>query len=376
MENMELQVIDYDSDGKAVCAHHKLRRCDDCGLDFTYSDPDSDIDTEDGSIESAGDIGPNEESQNQPGASGPQVNELPDIGAMSVEEEYYDLKEEKLQEWYPRFIPQWDEQVCGREIFSLPKDPNSPPKPLDRDQLKTVYCEDCAVTWLQGVRGEKGGIHPTHTSHNPDPFLVTGQRTILVHIDGACLGSGGEESVAGFGIYHGHEKSNNNKVVRLGPKRAATVQVAELCAVLHALKWLRKNFLPFWRQILSHKLKGPVEDFVGLWHLRLVVATDSSYIIDSLCSNLKKWSWNPSTKTFRNAKGKVIKNSDLFAAILDEGQRLIQEPERVIVLWYHIDKEFNTEADRLAHQAVRRTIPRAQQGGPPTQNENSGCGPM
>ncbi|KAI0013857.1 hypothetical protein F4779DRAFT_639013 [Xylariaceae sp. FL0662B] len=228
-----LPEIDYNDDDEPVCDLHKLRICHLCCLDFTNDDDsDDDADVDDGLIKSyCRDIDPVEESQTQLSVGEAQLYELAGLGDMNLTNEDNQLQDEKIQEWYPHFVPQWDEQVYGRRT-------------------------------------------------------------------------------------------------------------------------------------LSHSLGEPEEEFVGNWNLRLVIATDSSYLVECLCSHIKKWSFEPLTKTYRNAKGKSIKNSDLFAAISNEVRLLSQEPEQVLVLWYHIGREFNTQADQLAHHAVDRKVPFARRSGP------------
>jgi ribonuclease HI len=87
-----------------------------------------------------------------------------------------------------------------------------------------------------------------------------------------------------------------------------------------------------------------------MWHnegcQRLVIATDSSYVVDGATEWIKRWQqngWQTSTR-------KRVKNQDLW-------QELIKHLERwseagVAVLFWLIPRELHTVADRFAKEAA------------------------
>ncbi|KAJ0127736.1 G1/S-specific cyclin CCN1 [Fusarium oxysporum f. sp. albedinis] len=69
---------------------------------------------------------------------------------------------------------------------------------------------------------------------------------------------------------------------------------------------------------------------------RLVLATDSSYLVDCI---------------YCNRGGDVIKNSEGFRILNEETELL--SVVGVQVQWYHVPRDFNGEADALANAALR-----------------------
>jgi ribonuclease HI len=110
-----------------------------------------------------------------------------------------------------------------------------------------------------------------------------------------------------------------------GGFRFGTNQVAELCAVLEALR--------------AHRGVD-----------RLVIEADSEYAIHSSTDWLENW--KNKTRPWVNAKGKVISNLELIQAIDTE---LRERGARVVFRWVrgHSGNPYNEIADQLALSAAR-----------------------
>jgi ribonuclease HI len=110
-----------------------------------------------------------------------------------------------------------------------------------------------------------------------------------------------------------------------GGYKFGTNQVAELCAVLEALRAHRN-----------------VE--------RLVIEADSEYAIHSSTDWLENW--KSKARPWVNAKGKQISNLEIIQAIDSE---LRERPGRVLFRWVrgHSGNQYNEIADQLALGAAR-----------------------
>ncbi|GLB03183.1 hypothetical protein AtubIFM57258_007760 [Aspergillus tubingensis] len=160
----------------------------------------------------------------------------------------------------------------------------------------------------------------------------------LVYTAGACHDNWkGDENYAKAGwsfVYRPQNPSRNitggvaGRLELMGPTRVYHQQTrtrAELRAVIAALKYL------------SHD--GNTFDSV-------VVATDSSYVVNNATIWIRKWL----TRDWKNAGGRPIKNKDLWEALLKE-VRCCYVQGREVHLW-HIDKLLNQDAVRLANWAT------------------------
>jgi ribonuclease HI len=79
---------------------------------------------------------------------------------------------------------------------------------------------------------------------------------------------------------------------------------------------------------------------------KTVIATDSDYLVKGATEYYKKWRRNG----WINAKGRRVKNQDLWEALLEKLEDLEDQGHRVF--FYHIDREFNQDADELAKSAA------------------------
>lgn len=153
--------------------------------------------------------------------------------------------------------------------------------------------------------------------------------------DGACLNNGQTSPTAGWAFYQGDNLKGEPLVVlgRLenrgpwGDQGSQTSNRAELRAVLAALAFR------FWR---------------GEGFKTVVIATDSSYVVDGATEWARGWVKNG----WKTSGGEPVKNKDLWEMLLGECERA-QKNELAIQFW-KIPREWNALADGGAKKAAAK----------------------
>lgn len=290
----------YLPDGQLVCTAHRFLICGECCVDFT----------------------------------GPMFRR-------GSEEENDKDRVFVLGEGVNRFIPQWDEQILGpANTFQIEKDYDKHPKPEHLRVSDVLPCSRCELTWLVGKAGLSAAAnHPSH--HTLDHQYGGTRRSLIVWTDGACINNGLPNAKAGVGVYFGLN-SQYNICSPLEISTAPTSHKAELYALLRAMQVILKDIVPT-RSIL-------VSGDSDKKHFRLILVTDSSYAVECMCKHWKNWKVVGKVKVLRNKRGEKIANSDILLAIKDEVEKLSRVG--VQVMYYHVSREFNREADSLAKAGV------------------------
>lgn len=156
--------------------------------------------------------------------------------------------------------------------------------------------------------------------------------------DGACLNNGQPNPRAGWAFFQGEKLSGEPLVVsdRLenrgpwGDEGSQTSNRAELRAVLAALRFR-------------------VWDGEGF--RTVVVATDSSYVVDGATQWVRNWVTNRwRTKGARGSGGADVKNKDLWEMLLGECERAHRVG--LAIQFWKIPREWNTLADEGAKKAA------------------------
>ncbi|KAI0905916.1 ribonuclease H-like domain-containing protein [Ustulina deusta] len=290
----------------AVCFDHGRRMCVACGVDYRAAGHPSNLD----------------DGDDQVPILGPGVN---------------------------RFMPQWDEEILGpADASNIQKDYNNPPKAHTPDQLGLHYCRECQLTWLEGNMG----VHAaqSHPFHHSSPHIYAGtRRSLVVFTDGACPSNGKSSAVdASIGVHFGPQ-SGYNISQRLGNDYIPTNQVAEIEAAVAALQQVWQTIEPARRALIENSL--PPASYLRpreIRQFRLIVATDSSYVVECMAKHIKKWSMKDGI--YRNEQGRAVHNSDGFAHLTYQVEQLSMVG--VQVAWYHVPREFNKQADSLARLAL------------------------
>ncbi|KAI0438148.1 hypothetical protein F4803DRAFT_565511 [Xylaria telfairii] len=238
-----------------------------------------------------------------------------------------------------RFMPQWDGELLGpANTIKLQTNYAYPPQALTPDQLSLYYCAECHLTWLKGNEGaEAVQSHPSH--HTYQHIHAGTSRSLVVFTD----------VNASMGIYFGPE-SKYNISQRLRSDDTPTNQVAEIAAAIEALRQVRQTVEPARRAMLQRLFPQITEDQRrDIKRFRLIVATDSSYVVECMSKHIKKWSMEGGI--YKSEQGRPIQNSDGFAKLTNEVDGLSMVG--VQVAWYHVPRGFNQEADGLARAALR-----------------------
>ncbi|KAI0521294.1 ribonuclease H-like domain-containing protein [Xylaria bambusicola] len=196
--------------------------------------------------------------------------------------------------------------------------------------------------------GETIEVPMTLTRLRDDEF-----NSLIVAVDGACRNNGQPDARAALGVFFGDD-SSWNKSDRL-PHRDASSQRAELCAALRALKTIGNLVAHEWKH---HITSGRTLD-------RVIVKSDSAYLVNGITEWIFKWLDNG----FTNARSQPVQNQDLFKELLHVINRLGRE-KRIRVLFWHVMREQNADADRLANAALDAfQAPVWDYRNPPTQQE-------
>ncbi len=162
-------------------------------------------------------------------------------------------------------------------------------------------------------------------------------RKVLAYADGACANNGQPEPRAGWAVVYGKQESRvsslcvaSGRLENKGPfgdDSVATSNRAELRAAIAVLR------LCDWR--------GEGFDSV-------VIATDSSYVVDGATGWVKGWVRNG----WKTRTGSDVKNRDLWDLLLGEVERW-KDHGLHVELW-KIPRELNGDADAAAKEATDR----------------------
>lgn len=158
-----------------------------------------------------------------------------------------------------------------------------------------------------------------------------GLTTVLIFTDGAVINNGQPNARAGCGIVFVPASPRPKGVsFRLGADDGPpTSNRAELLAAINALT------LRVW---------------IGEGFARITIATDSEYVVRGICEHIFSWM----QRRWKTRQGTPVVNRDLWERLLSVVERW--ERSGVMVQFYLIRREFNTEADRLAKEAVVRSF--------------------
>lgn len=192
----------------------------------------------------------------------------------------------------------------------------------------------------------------TPASHHTLVHIYAGaSRSLVVFIDGACPANGPDAIQASVGVYFGPESPKN--ISRLINTSRPTNQLAEITAGVEAMRQVRSVVVPERRTLLENSSSRTIPDTVrDARHFRLVLVTDSSYLVDCVCEHMPQWTFDKLNRVYCNRRGEVIKNIEGFRMLYEETELLSMVG--VQVQWYHVPRDFNCEADALANAALRR----------------------
>lgn len=157
-------------------------------------------------------------------------------------------------------------------------------------------------------------------------------KTMLMFTDGSCLANGTVGARAGWAFIYGpqSEAVGSGALEQKGPDgelHGATSNRAELRAAIAALE-----FRAWW----------------GEGWERIVIATDSEYVVNGATSWLRSWA----TRGWRTSGGSPALNRDLWER-LSERMGECAEDGCEVSFW-RVPRAYNTEADQAAKSAAER----------------------
>ena len=152
--------------------------------------------------------------------------------------------------------------------------------------------------------------------------------SMIIAVDGCCRGNGTNTPHSSIGIHFAWESKWN--ISRLLKDPAPTSQKAELKACLIAL-----------HKAFRVRSKGPFYEELD----QVVIKSDSAYVVRGLTEWIFKWK----TNGYKNCKGSMVTNADLFQQI--ERQIATMNTNGIEVLFWHVPRSRNEEADSLANLA-------------------------
>lgn len=161
---------------------------------------------------------------------------------------------------------------------------------------------------------------------------IGGLKTMLVMTDGSCLANGTADARAGWAFIFGpgSEGVVSGPLEQKGPDdelHAVTSNRAELRAAIAALE-----FRVWW----------------GEGWERIVIATDSEYVVDGATAWLRSWA----ARRWRTSGGSPVQNRDLWEK-LSERMGMLAEGGCEVSFW-RVPRAWNTEADQAAKAAAER----------------------
>ncbi|KAI9050398.1 hypothetical protein LZ554_005563 [Drepanopeziza brunnea f. sp. 'monogermtubi'] len=204
----------------------------------------------------------------------------------------------------------------------LPSDASSATQSLP-SRFQPPLASDCPLTLF--TYGENSSFHRFVRKSNP--------KEILIYTGGACLSNGMTNLMAGcaFVVRPGEPAKYGRVTFRLenkGPRgtvEAQTSNRAELRAVIGALQF---------------------RIWYGEEWSRIVIATDSYYAVKGATEWVGSWEQNG----WKTSKEQPVENRDLWELLLRKIKGLAEKG--VDVLFWHIPREFNDEADAGATQGA------------------------
>ncbi|KAK6363685.1 hypothetical protein TWF730_001105 [Orbilia blumenaviensis] len=203
---------------------------------------------------------------------------------------------------------------------------------------RVLTCEDCEQFSFRCCQ------HPDTACHHFRVFFA----------DGACLNNGFPRSRAGVGIAIGMDEDDQFSLAFSeieGEETARTSQIAELRAAIETVKVISAFYeanKPEHPIRLPGKHRKLMKDNNDVSN-ECIIAMDSEYVVNGMTDWIYKWRENGMV----NARGFRPANLDLFLS-LDRVITEFEEKGLATISFWHIPREYNKIADRLAKEAAQR----------------------
>ncbi|GAB7334054.1 hypothetical protein MBLNU13_g06140t2 [Cladosporium sp. NU13] len=237
-----------------------------------------------------------------------------------------------------QYMPERDEQLLGYdEAIRVAKGYTNMPIAPAPDY---VNCAACETTWLVGYQGlESAANHPSHNTlfHH---YSWQSRRSMVVRVHGACSDDGATPGKSSMGVFFGPKSSYNTSGIL--PTPSPTKQTAEILAAISAVRCVRRYIRPKRDEIVLAKEGIHQEDpWSNVWStprlerhrnnrvFRLIVVTDSIYLVESLCRKIEGWELGPDG-LYRNNRGAHPLTNALFLQLMQEIDALSRDGVDVI----------------------------------------------
>jgi ribonuclease HI len=209
---------------------------------------------------------------------------------------------------------------------------------------------------------------PLNTADTPESLFVPGltRSTIpaprytrqlnpsefLIYTDGACSQNGDKNARGGCALVYRPETSPS----LIPPKTSSGHSTRSMnLHKLGASRFRLESRGPAGETIPQTSIRAELRAVIAalgfrVWNnegcQRLVIATDSSYVVDGSTEWIKRWKQN----RWQTSTHKPVKNQDLWQTLIKEFERWSEAG--VAVLFWLIPRKLNTVADQLAKEAT------------------------
>ncbi|KAI1087228.1 hypothetical protein F5B19DRAFT_81840 [Rostrohypoxylon terebratum] len=317
-----------------------------------------------------------------------------------------------VPQWDEQMLgPSWKQERAKWDFDDPPK-----PLPLTDPVMQGAfkYCEHCQLTWLVGYDGLEGHHHPHHLAVDMEDdeseihrYGLGMEASIVIFVHGTSIPVGKPSkspvgNFGGIGIFFG-EGSKYNQAQPAGEvtsPRDVDTEYAELEAVDIALAIVKLHILADREELLmdfavekhnaklkrrmelaEHKAQsaskaitatddayageteieqedidddledersiGDQEDVFAKLPFRIIIVSDKIQVVDNVCKHYK--AWTEKDGQLFSKKGNPIKNGDRYQNMIFSE---LEDDLDVYMKWYHIPKEQNSGAVKLATEAL------------------------
>ncbi|KAI1102860.1 hypothetical protein F4804DRAFT_311626 [Jackrogersella minutella] len=319
-----------------------------------------------------------------------------------------------VPQWDEQMLgPAW-RQKRGKWDFDNPPKALSITDPKMKDAFK--YCEECQLTWLVGYDKVERHQHPQHLAWGKGPedtdihrLDMDMETSIVIHIHGERVPQG-QRSLSpiighstSFGIFFG-KGSKYNVGAPYGimddgdDAESAALSAVELAITIVGSDILRDRedfFKKFAKSRRADEAKAeaalaktdekgassaqnsvsddvvarPKKDEDDPWEdesdddeyddglhalpFRVILVLDHAMVVDNICKHIKQW--KDEKGILFTKKGKPAKHGDMYQRVEDTVLGMGDDYD-TNVKWYHVPKEHNQEAAKLAQDALRGTF--------------------
>ncbi|KAF7956598.1 hypothetical protein EAE96_003932 [Botrytis aclada] len=215
-----------------------------------------------------------------------------------------------------------DRSLEDQQIYSRKFDLHQYFSPASRNTKRFIYYD------------QSTGISHVHDANE----MAGDLKSLVVAVDGSCPQDGNDSgSKSSYGIFFGeNSRFNTYDMIEGSDGEQPTKDYAQLMAVDRALDLIKNSpVLENWRSTGESERS-----------FTTIIMTDSKYVYDTFTTSIWLWRQNG----FESSEKKVV-NGELIdrieKAILDLAE------DKVLVRFWSVPREDNTEAEKLAIHALR-----------------------